>query len=81
MHEQTTSAQRSTTVSAKSLALMLVGLPGSLLLPWLAEAAGNRAGFLAAAVCVLVMAALSLALRPRVRAGRAGDQVGATAAG
>jgi MFS family permease len=64
MHEQTTSAQRSTTVSAKSFALMLGGLPGSLLLPWLAETAGNRAGFLAAAACLVAIAVVSLGLRP-----------------
>jgi MFS family permease len=64
MHEQTTSSQRSTTVSAKSLALMLGGMLGSLLLPKLAEVAGNPAGFLAAAGGLLLMAVASLWLRP-----------------
>ena len=81
VHEQTSSAQRSTTVSAKSFALMLGGLPGSLLLPWLAESAGNRAAFLAAAFCLVAMAALSLGLRPQVRADGTAEQVGATAPG
>jgi MFS family permease len=81
MHEQTTSSQRSTTVSAKSLALMLGGMLGSLLLPRLAEVAGNPAGFLAAAAALVLMAVASLWLRPsrpaapeyaRVAAGRAG---------
>lgn len=65
MHEQTTSAQRSTTVSAKSLALMLGGMLGSLLLPRLAEAAGNPAAFLAAAGALLLIAVVSFGLRPR----------------
>ncbi len=64
MHEQTTSAQRSTTVSAKSLALMLGGLLGSLLLPRLAEAAGYPAAFLATAGGLVLMAVASLWLRP-----------------
>ena len=42
MHEQTTSSQRSTTVSATSLALMLGGLLGNLLHPRLAEASATR---------------------------------------
>ena len=37
MHDQTTSSQRSTTVSASSLALMVGGLLGNLLLPRLAD--------------------------------------------
>jgi hypothetical protein len=45
LHEQTTSAQRSATVSAVSLALML-GRLSSPALPRLAEAAGNPAGLL-----------------------------------
>lgn len=44
MHDQTTSAQRSTTVSASSLALMVGGLLGNLLLPRLADSAGVRPG-------------------------------------
>lgn len=64
LHEQTTSVQRSTTVSATSLALMLGGMLGSLLLPRLAEAGGNPAGFLAAAGALLLMAGVSLWLRP-----------------
>jgi MFS family permease len=64
MHEQTTSAQRSTTVSAKSFALMLGGMLGSLLLPRLAEAAGIPVAFLAAAGALVLMAVASLWLRP-----------------
>ena len=63
MHDTTTSAQRSTTVSAKSLALMLGGGLGGLTLPRLAEAAGNRAAFLAGAVALLLIAAASSRLR------------------
>jgi sugar phosphate permease len=80
MHEQTTSAQRSTTVSAKSLALMLGGLPGSLLLPRLAEAAGYPAAFLAVAGCLLAIGVVSLGLTPRT-GDRAAEQVGARASG
>jgi MFS family permease len=64
MHEQTTSAQRSTTISAKSLALMLGGMLGSLLIPRLAEAAGFPAGFLAGAAALALIAVASLFLRP-----------------
>jgi MFS family permease len=65
LHEQTTSAQRATTVSATSLALMLGGLLGSLVLPRLAEVAGNPAGLLTSAVAALLIALVSLGLRPR----------------
>ena len=64
MHEQTTSAQRSTTVSAKSLALMLGGMLGSLLMPRLAEAAGYPAGFLAGAAALLLLGLVCIGLRP-----------------
>jgi len=64
MHEQTTSSQRSTTVSAKSLALMLGGMVGSLLIPRLAEAAGYPVGFLAGAAALVLLGAVSLGLRP-----------------
>ena len=80
MHEQTTSAQRSTTVSAKSLALMLGGLPGSLLLPRLAEVAGYPAAFLTVGGCLLAIAVVSLGLTPRT-GDRAAVQVGAPASG
>jgi MFS family permease len=63
MHEQTTSAQRSTTVSAKSLALMLGGMLGSLLIPRLAEAAGYPAGFLAGAAALVLLGVVSIGLR------------------
>jgi MFS family permease len=77
MHDQTTSSQRSTTVSAKSLALMLGGMLGSLLHPRLAEAFGNGAGFLAAAACLLLIAAVSAGLRaqPRVPVGESEQPV------
>ena len=81
MHEQTTSAQRSTTVSAKSLALMLGGLLGSVLHPRIAEALGYPAGFLAAAVCLLLIAVASLGLRTRRTAAPAPESVGSVAAG
>jgi MFS family permease len=68
MHEQTTSSQRSTTVSAKSLALMLGGLLGNLLYPRIVEAAGNPAAFLTAGGFLLIMAVVSLGLRPTRRA-------------
>ena len=64
LHDSTTSAQRSTTVSAKSFALMLGGVLGSLLVPRLAEAAGYPAGFLAGAGALLLIAGVSLGLRP-----------------
>jgi MFS family permease len=69
MHEQTTSAQRATTVSAKSLALMLGGLLGNLLHPRIAEALGYPAAFLAAAAFLLLIAVVSLGLRPSNRPG------------
>ena len=73
LHEQTTSAQRSTTVSAASLALMLGGMLGSLLLPRLAEATGTEAGFAAAAVGLLLIAAVSIGLRPSRTAAPAAE--------
>jgi MFS family permease len=75
MHEQTTSAQRSTTVSAKSLALMLGGMLGSLLIPRLAEAAGYPAGFLAGAAALALIAVVSLGLRPARPAPADGEQL------
>jgi MFS family permease len=77
MHEQTTSAQRSTTVSAKSLALMLGGMLGSLLVPRLAEAAGYPAGFLAGAAALVLLGVVSLGLRPS-RAGEPLEQPAAS---
>jgi MFS family permease len=65
MHHQTTASQRSTTISAKSLALMLGGLLGNLLLPRLADVAGLPAGLLAGAGAMLLIAAVSLGLRVR----------------
>ncbi len=81
MHEHTTSAQRSTTVSAKSLALMLGGLLGSLLHPRIAEGLGYPAGFLAAAACLLLIAVASLGLRDRRTAPPAPESVGTAAVG
>jgi MFS family permease len=69
MHDQTTSSQRSTTVSASSLALMVGGMLGSLLLPRLADIAGNPAGILAGAGAMLLVAAASLGLRVRLPDG------------
>ena len=65
MHDQTTSSQRSTTISASSLALMVGGLLGNLTLPRLADAAGLPAGLLAGAGGMLLMAVVSLGLRAR----------------
>lgn len=65
MHDQTTSAQRSTTISASSLALMVGGLVGNLLVPRLADTAGLPAGLLAGAAAMLLMALVSLGLRVR----------------
>ncbi|MGY2130083.1 MFS transporter [Blastococcus sp. SYSU DS0617] len=65
LHHQTTAGQRSTTISAKSLALMLGGILGNLLLPRLAEGAGLPAGLVAGAGAMLLLAAVSLGLRAR----------------
>jgi MFS family permease len=65
MHDQTTSSQRSTTVSASSLALMVGGMLGNLLLPRLADSAGIPAGLLAGAGGMLLLAVVSLGLRAR----------------
>jgi MFS family permease len=81
MHEQTTSAQRSTTVSAKSLALMLGGMLGSLLLPRLVEATTLSAGFLAAAGALLLIAVVSTGLRPSTTPAPAAEPVGVPSAG
>ncbi|SDE83580.1 Predicted arabinose efflux permease, MFS family [Blastococcus fimeti] len=64
MHDRTSSGQRSTTVSASSLALMLGGMLGSLTVPRLADGAGPPAGLLAAAGAMLLVALVSLGLRP-----------------
>jgi MFS family permease len=64
MHDQTTAGQRATTLSATSLALMLGGLVGNLLLPRLADGAGLPAGLLAGAGALLLLAVVSLGLRP-----------------
>lgn len=65
LHDRTTSAQRSTTVSAKSLALMLGGLLGNLLVPRLAEDAGLPAGLTVGAAAMLLVAVVSLGLATR----------------
>jgi hypothetical protein len=65
MHDRTTSSQRSTTVSASSLALMVGGMLGSLLLPRLADIAGLPAGLLPGAGGMLLLAGVSLGLRVR----------------
>jgi MFS family permease len=75
MHDRTTAGQRSTTLSAKSLALMLGGLLGNLLLPRLTDLGGPPAGLLAGAVGMLVLAAVSLGLPGRPRAGDPGPAV------
>jgi MFS family permease len=80
LHGRIGAGQRSTTLSATSLALMVGGLGGSLLVPRLAEAAGLPAGFWAAAAAVLLVALVSLGLRPSrdhgaATAGRASQAV------
>ena len=72
MHDQTTSTQRSTTISASSLALMIGGLIGNLTLPRLADEAGLPAGLLAGAVGMLLVALVSLGLRARADLAVAG---------
>ncbi|MGY1641457.1 MFS transporter [Geodermatophilus sp. SYSU D00703] len=64
LHARVGAGQRSTALSASSLALMVGGLGGSLLVPRLAEAAGVPAGFWAAAGALLLIALVSLGLRP-----------------
>jgi MFS family permease len=71
LHDQTTAGQRATTLSAKSLALMLGGLVGNLLLPRLADGAGLPAGLLAGAGAMLLLAVVSVGLRPG--SGRTGS--------
>jgi Major Facilitator Superfamily len=80
LHRRVGAGQRSTALSASSLALMVGGLGGSLLVPRLAEAAGVPAGFWAAAGAVLLIALVSLGLRPprdhgAVTAGRTSQVV------
>jgi MFS family permease len=79
LHDQTTASQRSTTISAKSMALMLGGLSGNLLVPRLAEVAGPPAGLLAGAGAMLVLAAVSLGLHARAddAGSRSPDRVAA----
>ncbi|RBY75631.1 MFS transporter [Blastococcus sp. TF02-09] len=74
LHDRTTASQRSTTLSAKSLALMLGGLVGNLLLPRLAEGAGLPAGLLAGAGSMLLLAVVSLGLRAGRDAGAPGRE-------
>lgn len=64
LHGQVAAGHRATTLSASSLALQVGALTGSLLLPRLAEAAGLPAGFWAAAGALLLVALVSLGLRP-----------------
>ncbi|HEX2075528.1 MAG TPA: MFS transporter [Geodermatophilus sp.] len=70
LHGQVPAGRRATTVSATSLALMVGGLGGSLLVPRLAEAAGNPAGFAAGGVALLLIALISVGLRPRTTPDR-----------
>ncbi|CAA9385074.1 MAG: hypothetical protein AVDCRST_MAG35-77, partial [uncultured Quadrisphaera sp.] len=63
LHSRVGSAQRATTVSARSFALMLGGITGSLLVPALAGAASLSAGLLLAAAAMLLAAGLSVRLR------------------
>jgi hypothetical protein len=65
LHDRTASAQRATTVSVSSLALMLGGVLGSLLVPRLADATSLPAGLLAGTGAMLLVAVVSLGLRAR----------------
>ncbi|SDO71489.1 MFS transporter [Geodermatophilus sp. DSM 45219] len=76
LHGQVAAGHRATTLSASSLALQVGALTGSLLLPRLAESAGLPAGFWAAAGALLLVALVSLGLRP----GRTGPRPSGTAA-
>ncbi len=81
MHDRTTTGRRSSTISATSLALMLGGLLGNLLLPRLADGAGLPAGLLAGAAGMLLLAVVSPGLRARRDAAAPSDRpVPATAA-
>lgn len=62
LHERVPTEQRSTTLSASSLALQLGGVAGSLLVPRLAEATSVPAGFGVAAGALLLIAAAGLRL-------------------
>ena len=57
-----TAAHRATAVSAMSLAMALGGILGNLAIPPLAAALGTGAGFLAAAVVILLGAVVCLGL-------------------
>ncbi len=65
LHGQVGAGQRATALSASSLALQVGALGGTLGLTRLAGAAGTGAGFLAAAGALLLVALVSLGLRPR----------------
>ncbi len=73
LHGRVAAGQRATTLSASSLALMAGALGGSLLVPRLVEAAGIPAGFWAAAGALLLVALVSLRLRPRHSGPRTPD--------
>ena len=62
LHSRVTAAQRSTTVSAMSLSMMLGGTTGSLVLPLLAARTSTRTAFAAAAAVLLLSALLCLRL-------------------
>ncbi|MGY1688625.1 MFS transporter [Geodermatophilus sp. SYSU D01105] len=79
LHGRVGAGQRSTALSASSLALMVGGLAGSLLVTRLAEAAGVPAGFWAAAGAALVIALVSLGLRAPGDRGSGVDPCGSPA--
>ncbi|MBN1091936.1 MFS transporter [Blastococcus sp. TML/M2B] len=64
LHDRTDSGRRSTTVSVSSLALMLGGVLGSLVVPRLADATSLATGLLAGTGAMLLVAVVSLGLRP-----------------
>lgn len=73
LHARVEAGMRSTTASAKSLALQLGGISGSLLIPRLAQAASSGRAFFTAATLLLAAGLLSLRLPPQ-SAPRAEEQ-------
>jgi MFS family permease len=67
LHSRIESGQRSTAVSASSLAVMTGAVTGSLLVPRLAEATSATVAFSAAAVALLLLGGISLRLAAPVR--------------
>ncbi|MGR7025907.1 MFS transporter [Geodermatophilus sp. URMC 62] len=73
LHGRVGAGQRATALSASSLALQVGALGGTLGLARLAGAAGTGAGFLAVSGALLLVAVVSLGLRPGDRAAAHAD--------